>query len=665
MAKDKNHTYSIYLDIKSTEASKQAFKELQDAFESSNKNMDALNNSYMRLEKHTKDTAELEKQYNKIIKAQLDARDEEIEKLKAKKVSVAANAKLTHQERLEQLKALDESIKSLEVEKQQIKAKKEELKVRIKESRLLEKTQKIFKRQFNDESKKYKLAKSVVVLQEKLVGLLAKESKLRKGLVKTMTGMAKLSLNMAKFTAKGALALGGAATALGGALAGAAAGTADSLVEKEQAMASLKSGIDPAVVDAVYVKAGGDYESIVAAVNSLSDVTKDNALLVQGAVLELRNPGVGKLLLSTSNMGLNDGAKLSQAISQIKKQTGVQDMSAALEAATKSWSVSTKKVSQVDYLQAYAALQQRGFDEEQIEKIIKDVSLKKGNFVDNLNKADLRKYTDDEQMKIRLGHTPLELQNLGLGNQSVADNMLRLLNKPQTSQAQSTAEKLRELELKKNELLVQFLPVVEAVVDGLKKVLDSGVAKKIANGLVNFLTEVIPGLVDWIPKLVKAIETIAEKSGDVVDAATWNLNREYDKGGTFKKVFDKAIDIATWNFVDLFKDKGVSEETKAKIADIALWSLNELWRDKGTSGGAGVSGGARAQGGIITAPSLVGEAGPELVLPLDYSRAGRTNQIIQNFNTNQSFNMTSNQQTPLAFSQAVGNNKFVTRANGL
>lgn len=655
MAKDKNHVYSIDLDIKSTEASKQAFKELQNAFESSNNNMDALNNSYMWLERHTKDTVELEKQYNKIIKAQLDARDEEIEKLKAKKVSVAANTNLTHQERLEELQILDGSIKRLENEKQQIKAKKEELKLRIKESHLLEKTEKIFKRHFNEESKKYKLAKNVVKLQEKLVGALSKESKLRKAINKTLSGTVKLAGKLASISA----GIAGGALALGGALMGAAAGQADSLVEKEQAMASLKSGIDPALVDAVYIKTGKDYESIVAAINSLSDVTRDNAALVQGAVLELGNPGIGKLLLSTSNMGLNDGDKLVNAISQIKKQTGVQDMSEALEAATKSWSVSTKKVSQVDYLQAYAALQQRGFDGEQIEKIIKDISLKNGNFVDNLNKTDLRKYTDDEQMKIRLGHTPLELQDLGLGNQSVADNIIRLLNKPQKSQAQSTAEKLRELELKKNELLVQFLPVVEAVVDGLKKALDSDMVKKIANGLVKFLTDVIPGLVDWIPKLVNAIETIAKKSGDVVDAATWNLHGEYDKGGTFKKVFDKAIDIVTWNFMDLFKDKGVSEETKAKIADIALWSLNDYFRDKGTPGGS------RAQGGVVTSPALVGEAGPELVLPLDYSRAGRTNQIIQNFNTNQSFNMTSNQQTPLAFSQAVGNNKFVTRVNGL
>ena len=627
MAKDKNHVYSIDLDIKTTEASKQAFKELQNAFESSNNNMDALNNSYMWLERHTKDTVELEKQYNKIIKAQLDARDEEIEKLKAKKVSVAANAKLTQQERLEELQILDGSIKSLETEKQYIKAKKEELKLRLKESHLLEKTEKIFKRQFNEESKKYKLAKNVVKLQEKLVGLLSKESKLRKTLTKTMIGMSKLAFNIAKFTAGGALALGGV-------LAGAAAGTAGSLVEKEQAMASLKSGIDPAVVDAVYIKTGKDYESIVAAINSLSDVTKDNGALIQGAVLELGNPGVGKLLLSTSKIGSNNGDKLSQAISQIKKQTGVQDLSAALEAATKSWSVSTKKVSQVDYLQAYAALQQRGFDEEQIEEIIKDTSLKNGSFVENLNKADLRKYTDDEQMKIRLANAPLELQNLGLGGQSVADNMLRLLNKPQTSQAQSTAERLRELELKKNELLVQFLPVVEAVVDGLKKALDSNMVKKIADGLVKFLTTVIPGLVDLIPRFIDAIEKIAEGAS----SATQLINKNVD-----------AL-IGNWS------------RTPEEVAESNPFYKEALEAMKARNEAAG---GQKAQGGIVTAPSLVGEAGPELVLPLDYSRAGRTSQIIQNFNTNQSFNMASNQQTPLAFSQAVGNNRFVKRVNGL
>ena len=635
MAKDKNHVYSIDLDVKSTAASKQAFKELQTAFDNGKKSTKELNLAYIRMASTMKDTSVLDEQYNKVIKDRIKDREKELDKLKAQQIKIMSNTKMSEQlranllenNRINQSKIQNEidklnksNLVQLKLEREKAKAAKEAAE-RLKEEELRRKKLSTYVKA------DLVALRDKVKSQLKFIAMLKTTEGRYNAIKKTMAGMVKLSGKLAAGMAGGALALGGA-------LAGAAAGTADSLVEKEQAMASLKSGIDPAVVDAVYVKAGGDYESIVAAVNSLSDVTKDNALLVQGAVLELRNPGVGKLLLSTSNMGINDGSKLTQAISQIKKQTGVQDMSAALEAATKSASVSTKKVSQVDYLQAYAALQQRGFDEEQIEKIVNDVSLKKGNFVDNLNKTDLRKYTDDAQMKIRLGHTPLELQDLGLKNQSVADAMLRLLNKPQKSQAQSTAEKLRELEIKKNELLVQFLPVVEAVVDGLKKALDSDMVKKIADGLVKFLTDVVPGLVDWIPKLIDAIEKIAEGASSTRD------------------LIDKNVDAMIGNW----------SRTPEEVAKLNPFYKEALEAIKARNEPAG---GKKAQGGVITAPSLVGEAGPELVLPLDYSRAGRTSQIIQNFNTNQSFNMASNQQTPLAFSQAVGNNRFVTRVNGL
>lgn len=620
MAKDKNHVYSIDLDIKSTEASKQAFKELQNAFESSNNNMDALNNSYMWLERHTKDTIELEKHYNKIVKAQLDARDEEIEKLKAKKVSVTANAKLTQKERLEELKALDESIKSLETEKQQIKAKKEELKLRIKESRLLEKVEKKFKRQFNEESKKYKLAKNVVKLQEKLVGLLEKESKLRKAI----GFVGRTSFKVAKFGVKTAAKagiigakLGVGMAGAGAALLGAAGGTANDAAEKERALSALKSGIDPSVVDQVYVKTGMDYETIVAAINNLSDVTKDSAALVQGAVLEIRNPGAGKLLLSTTNMDKGNISKLDNAIAQIKKQTGAQDMSAALESATKSKLVTGKKVSQTEYIQAFAALQQRGFDEDQIEKIIKDAASKEGDFIDNLNKADLGRYTRDKQMKNRLANTQLGLEKLDLNKES------------ESSTAQSTAEKLRAFELKKNELLVKFLPVVESVVESLSNVLKGDGVKKVADGLVSLFTSVFPLLTTVLELLAPILEPLGKVIG-------WLARMATDFIGEFVKPLVMRVKDAIVAALDPFSDDD-----------------DEL------------AGGKKAQGGIVTAPSLVGEAGPELVLPLDYSRAGRTNQIIQNFNTNQSFNMASNQQTPLAFSQAVGNNKFVTRVNGL
>lgn len=610
MAKDKNHVYSIDLDIKSTAASKQALKELQTAYETSNKDMDALNASYAELAKHTKDITALDKQYNKIIKTRLDDKDKEIDKLEAEKIAIAANMKLTQSQKEEMIALVNRDIKRLEIDKKYIKAKE-------KEAKLLAKMNKMFHTNFDENSKSYKLAKNAVALQEKLNNLIGKESKLRKAASK----VASAGLKVGKVGLK---AMGGAA-AIGGAIAGAAASAANDFVDKERALGSLKSGIDPSIVDAVYVKSGADYVSIVAAVNNLSDVTKDNAQLVQGAVLELQNPGIGKLLLSQNQMNGGNIAKLNNAIAQIKKQTGTQDMSAALEASTKARTVTTGAVSQTDYIQAYAALAQRGLDEDKINRIIRDISKQSGDFIGNLNKADLTRYVRGQD-KNRLSNIKLGLEKLDLDKTT------------EKSSAQSIVEKLREFELKKNELLVKLLPVVDKILTEVGKVIDSPMVDKIANGLISLFTTVLP----LLEPVLKLLEPLLEP---LTKAINW------------------LVDLST-NLVEVVFVPLVNKITDAIKSALSWWySKDELKKGTYVPGSlqGALAGGSRAQGGIITTPSLVGEAGPELVLPLDYSRAGRTGQIIQNFNTNQSFNMSANQQTPLAFSQAVGNNQFIKR----
>lgn len=599
MAKSKNHVYSIDLNLTSSQASKQALKELQTAFADSNNSMEALNASYANLAKHTEDSVALEKQYSKVVANRLKDRDAEIDKLQAEKVAIMANKDLTEEQKNETIALKDAEIKRLEADKKYIKAKE-------KEAKLIAKMNKVLHSNLDENSKSFKLAKNVVSLQEKLNNLLGKESKLRQAASKVAAAGAK--------TAKVGLKAMGGAMAAGGAVLGLAAGAAQGEADKERAIGSLKSGIDPSVLDTVYIKSGADYSTIVAAVNNLSDVTKDNALLVQGAVLELQNPGIGKLLLSTSNQNAGNITKLNNAIAQIKKQTGSQDLSAAIEASTKSKSVTTGTVSQTEYIQAYAALAQQGFEEEQINRIIRSVSSQNGNFVENLNKTDLSKFTRDQQMKVRLSNTSLDLKQIDT-NKSTED-----------SSAQSVSEKLRQFELKKNELLVKLLPVVDKVLTEFDKVLDSPVVDKIANGLVKLFTSVIP----LLEPILNLLEPILDMLTPVLD---WFNELVGDFVGTVLTPLIDGIAKAVKNAVSFFKD-------------------DEL-----------PSGGQKAQGGIITSPTLVGEAGPELVLPLDYSRAGRSSQIIQNFNTTQSFNMAANQQTPLAFSQAVGTNKFITRVS--
>ena len=657
MAKDKNHVYSIDLDVKSTAASKQAFKELQTAFDNGKKSTKELNLAYIRMASTMKDTTVLDEQYNKVINDRIKDREKELDKLKAQQIKIMNNTKMSEQLRVNLLENNRINQSRIQNEIDQLnKANLVQLKLeREKAKAAKEAAEKLKEEEIRRKKLSTYVKADLVALRDKIksqlkfIAMLKTTEGRYNAIKKTMVGMVKLSGKLAAGMAGGALALGGALTS-------AAAGTADSMVEKEKAMASLKSGIDPAVVDAVYMKAGGDYESIVAAVNSLSDVTKDNALLVQGAVLELANPGVGKLLLSTSKIKSGNANELAKAISEIKKQTGVQDMSEALEAATKSWSVSTQKVSQVDYLQAYAALQQRGFDGEQIENIIKDISLKNGSFITNLNKADLRKYTDDEQMKIRLTNAPLELQKLTLNGEE-----------PTKSNWQSTAERMRAIELKKTALLEKLLPVVDKVIDGISSALDTMPIQEIADGLVNLFTSVLP-------LLTPVFELLKTLLPPLIKAAGWFAKLASDFIGTFvvplvtaiKKVFDDE-DESVIDTVDEDKiihgSRGIkfTEEDykKAKAERLGVVSMQDKETVEKFFKKYGMPG-AQNSGSVIPPNSQ------NIVLTLpDYSNTGRTSQLVQNFNTTQSFNMASNQQTPLAFSQAVGNNKFVIRVNGL
>lgn len=651
MAKDKNHVYSIDLDVKSTAASKQAFKELQTAFDNGKKSTKELNLAYIRMASAMKDTTVLDEQYNKVIQDRIKDREKELDKLKAQQIKIMSNTKMSERlranllenNRINQSKIQNEidrlnksNLVQLKLEREKAKAAKEE-EIRLRKLSTYVKADLV-------------ALKDKIKSHLKFLAMLKTTEGRYKAIKKIIAGMVKLSVKLAASMAGGALALGGALT-------GAVGGTADSMAEKEQAMASLKSGINPALVDEVYIKTGKDYESIVAAINSLSDVTKDNAALVQGAVLELANPGVGKLLLSTSNIKSGNANELTKAISQIKKQTGVQDMSEALEAATKSWSVSTKKVSQVDYVQAYAALQQRGFDGEQIENIIKDISLKNGSFIDNLNKADLRKYTDDEQMKIRLANAPLELQKLALNGEE-----------PTKGNWQSAAERMRAIELKKTALLEKLLPVVDKFIDGISSALDSVPIQEIADGLVNFFTSVLP----LLKPVFELLNTVLPP---LIKAANWFARLASDFIGTFvmpiveaiKRVLDDEDDESVINDVDeddiIRGSRGIkfTEEDykKAKAEELRGTSkldkeaVEKFFKKHGMP--------MPQNSGSVVLPN-----GQNIILALpDYSNTGRTSQLIQNFNTSQSFNMASNQQTPLAFSQAVGNNKFVTRVNGL
>ena len=753
MAKNtKSSQYNIELKLASDSANKAVLDELNKSFKgiddqvkkTTDESLRDLNVSFDRLLQSTKDLNVLEQQYGKVIDNNVDKLKSEIDALEAKKVNIVANTDLTEAQRDAAIQILETQIKQKKQETELLKIEKAKAKARIAEKKFLG-------NKFSAESKLVKLHQKAVELQTKMNNLLQRESKLKSAALKAAKvgkKVGSVGLKAGKVALKG---IGMAGMAVG-ALGGAAIAAAGDRVEKEKALKSLKSGIDPTIADRVYTQTGADYTTIVSAINALSKVTKDSGQLIQGAVLEIQNPGIGKMLLSTSMSGTGNLGNLKNHIDQIKKQTGSQDLTQALEASTKSRAVTKGRVSQTEYIQAYAALEAQGLDEETISRIINKVSAQKGNFIDNLNKTDLSRYGKDAQERIRLSKANLGLEQL---NDKEVEK----------TSAEKIQEKMRELSLKKDELLVKLLPIAEKLISAIKPaILDKliGVVVKLADAIApaleNLVTileplidtvmpvidelltpllkwysdvqkklidNVLKPVLEWLkttgfPALIEIFKAIPHLPQILLDGIKWwwgkikslpgaiweTISGGLSSLGGFIKesIIDpigtkisetweslKSWVLEKWEKVKTFfnglldiKDKiveAIKEATVGKVKDTvkniadnvsgvfdsiankaktAEEAIKQFYTDPGSllKGALGLN----AQGGIVNSPALCGEAGPELVLPLDNSRSGRASQIINNFNTNQNFNMTNNQTTPLAFAQAVGMNKFVRRS---
>ena len=712
MAKNtKSSQYNIDLKLTSDSANKAVLDELNKSFKgiddqvkkTTDESLRDLNTSFDKLLQSTKDLNVLEQQYGKVIDDNISKIKSEIDALEAKKVNIAANTDLTEKQRDAAIQILETQIKQKKQDVELLKLERAKAKARVTEKKLLG-------NKFNTESKLVKLHQKAVELQVKMNKLLAKESKLKSaalGVAKVGKKVGSAGLKAGKVALKG---IGMAGMAVG-ALGGAAIAAAGDRVEKEKALKSLKSGIDPTIADRVYTQTGADYTTIVSAINALSKITKDNGQLIQGAVLEIQNPGIGKMLLSGSTETGSNISKLKNHIDQIKKQTGSQDLTAALEASTKSRAVTKGRVSQSEYIQAYAALEAQGLDEETINRVIRKVSDQKGNFIENLNKTDLSRYGKDAQERIRLSKANLGLEKL---NDKEVEK----------TSAEKIQEKVRELSLKKDELLIKLLPIANKLLDAIKPAIFDkliAVVVKLADAITpaleNLLTileplidavmpvidelltpllkwysgvqkklieNVLKPVLEWLkttgfPALIEIFKAIPHLPQILLDGIKWWWEKIKDFPSVIGTKISEAWEslkswaIEKWNAIKKWvdetwqsiKDKftefkntiiNLPSEIGNKIANF----LSPFSSDDDTV--KPVITGAAAQGGIVNTPTIAGEAGPELILPLDNSRSGRASQIINNFNTNQNFNMTNNQTTPLAFAQAVGMNKFVRRS---
>ena len=157
-----NHSYTIDLDIKSTESSKRALKELQTAFADSNNSARELNKTYIRIASNVKDTSELDKQYSKVIADRVKVREKEIDKIKAIQIGIINNKKLSEEQRKN---LLENTKKRMEIAQQEIDSLNRANIVRIKQ---MQKEMQIKAQQAKLDAEKVKALKEEEARRKKL-----------------------------------------------------------------------------------------------------------------------------------------------------------------------------------------------------------------------------------------------------------------------------------------------------------------------------------------------------------------------------------------------------------------------------------------------------------------------------------------------------------------
>lgn len=596
------HTYKVDLSLQADSRSQATLKELRESFKNSDKDLNQLSADFQRFQDAGIDASH---EYHKILNDEIKDYDKKLRLIEEEQIKLIANKNISEDSRKAQLKDLDDK-------KKRIKAHQRELELRIKMQKITGKT-------LSEDSKLLQVGTKMLAMQEKMNKLLGKESKIRAAMSK-LGGVAKVG---------GAVVAASAGALIG--LGKAAVDSAGATVNKADALKSLRSDISPKVVDNLYIKTGADFGTIIQAINRVASVAgKDN--VEKFAEVEIKNPGHGLLLAAQKapNLDINYGA----VYDQIRKQTGIADTSELSSAALASRAVKTGMVGENDFMLAYAKLTQAGLDGESASRIISKIANGRGakSFIEAFNEADLGSMVYDKAIKNTLKNQNLKLSDL---------TNVELEESPEAKAARKTQETLREFELKKQEFLAKILPQIEPML----------------KPMFQLITSIMPPVLELIelimPKILKAIGWIVEKVGYIgennytmikvgeeMQKAADDLERDNQKrrwDEMHQREFEDKIARAQENQRKLYEEIVAREREQKGLPPLPQ----------------------NAQGGLVTSPSICGEAGPELVLPLN--NPSRAANIINNYTNSNTFNMSGN-QTALSLSQAISNRRFIKHA---
>ena len=183
-----------------------------------------------------------------------------------------------------------------------------------------------------------------------------------------------------------------------------------------------------------------------------------------------------------------------------------------------------------------------------------------------------------------------------------------------------TASRMRKVEEIKNRLLIKIMEALEPVISKLDE---------------KVLTDFFEGIIRLLPKIVPYFEKLLGAVTDVLGAVEEQASSKMGYLGAFKE------DLQNGEILEFFKDfySGMAEHAFG----------DPSWRPEKLRG--------YANGGVASVPSIFGEAGPEMAIPLDPARSGRAQQLVGYVNN--VFNMNGSETTSMSLASALNSREFV------
>lgn len=554
-----------------------------------------------------KGISELEKQYVKIsysLSEQGTAQRARLQELKQQAKALEGNAaeQKKYKQIEKEIKALEKDVVGLSDDELKAAAKKNrEIRARLKltqsEARLIQaqqKTQKSLRQLLKDDIKGIK---EKIAQQLKFINAL-KTTEGRYNAIKKAAGKIGAGVGAgAKTAIKGAGIAGGLIAGLGVA-ASSRAGDREERDKQERRIKGVSALDARDLLSTVYIKTGADYSTIVDAINRVHSAIPgaDYYDLLKAVPVEIQYPGASALFRQDTRrlIGPEQYAQYANKIKAIQGTTGasMEQVNDAASRVANMRQSSFSNASMIDLQALYLGLQNSGAYDSQEE-----LDRAFNSFVraqKNQKKSVFEFAQSYNWARTAYGETNKEQARRAIRHLDFA--AIEASTKVDNREFKYSPEEQESQRIRQmEEQKNKFLAKIYEAISPMFDKLDVNKISAVVNGLIDFATKLIPPMIE----LFTAIQPYISKLIGILGEG-----------------------------IDLIKDA---------VSDVE-------------------PGQPRANGGLVSMPSLVGEAGPEMVIPLDHSRLARATNLTQYYTQN--FSMSGNETTALSLSSVVRSRDF-------